>query len=243
MRGFQVEPGVVHVWRVSLADSATVPALRRLLSDEERARADRFVRPEHGRRFTITHGWKRRILAQYTGVDPRHLRFTEGRYGKPSLNGGGGGQSLHFNLSHSGTEALVAVARNPVGVDIEQWDPAIEHLDLAQRFFSPAEREALLALASDPAQVVAGFFACWSRKEAYLKATGYGISRGLHHFDVTLTPGLPARLLADRLDQQATSRWQLVEIEVPTGYSAALAAEAPLPRVFVQDAIEGRPGL
>jgi 4'-phosphopantetheinyl transferase len=229
-----LDHGVVHVWRVPLADPAAARALRPLLDDEERARADRFYREEHRVRFAVAHGWKRRILARYAGRPASSLRFVCGEHGKPSLAGDGAGD-LHFNLSHSGDLALVAVARTPVGVDVERWDAEVEHLELAERFFSPSERGALRALAEDADAVVAGFFAAWSRKEAYLKATGHGISRGLHHFDVTLAPGVQARLLADRLDPAATARWVMHALDVAPGYSAALVAAAPVAHVRVLD--------
>ena len=226
----------VHVWRVRLDDPAAARAMRALLSDDERARADRFFRDEHRVRYAVAHGWKRRILSRYVDVAPEALRFTAGVHGKPSLAGGAAASGVHFNLSHSADLALVAVARGgPVGVDVERWDAAVEHLELAERFFSPAERDALRALAADEASVVAGFFAAWSRKEAYIKATGHGITRGLDHFDVSLAPDTPC-LLADRLDPAATERWVLTAVPAAPGYSAALVATAPLDQVVVYDA-------
>lgn len=227
-------PGVVHVWRVPLADADAARALRPLLSDDERARADRFYREEHRLRFTVAHGWKRRILARYVRAGAEALRFDCGPHGKPAL--AGLPDAVHFNLSHSGDLALVAVAaEGPVGVDVERWDDEVEHLALAERFFSPTEREALRALAGDARAVVDGFFAAWSRKEAYLKATGDGITRGLHHFDVALAPGAPARLLADRRDPRATERWVMRALDVAPGYSAAVVAAAPLHDVLLLD--------
>ena len=228
-----LERGAVHVWRVPLDDARAAGSLRPVLNDEERARADRFFRDEHRTRFVIAHGWKRRILARYVGAPEAALRFVCGPHGKPAIVGQER-DGLHFNLSHSGDLALVAVARGgEVGVDVERWDAEVEHLELAERFFSPAERDALRALAGDPEAVVAGFFAAWSRKEAYLKATGHGITRGLHHFDVTLAPGVAPALLADRLDQAATARGTLRGVDVGAGYSAALVARAPLREVVV----------
>jgi 4'-phosphopantetheinyl transferase len=201
------------------------------LSAEEQARADRFFRDVHRRRFVIAHGALRRILADYLDVMPGVLEFVTGEHGKPALTPIAGPQpaAVEFNLSHSGDLALVAVTRaNPVGVDVEQWDEGVECLELAERFFSPNERRALRALAKAPNHVVAGFFAAWTRKEAYLKATGHGIVRGLHHFDVTLAPGEPARLVADRLDRDATERWTMTELAPAEGYSAALVVASPL---------------
>ena len=204
---------------------AAPPALRALLSDDERARMDRFLRPADRVRFGVAHGWLRRVLGAYLDMAPSALAFGAGEHGKPFLRDA----ALEFNLSHSGDLALVAVAAHgPVGVDVERWDHAVECLDLAERFFSAAELGALHALRDDAPRVVEGFFATWSRKEAYLKATGHGITRGLRHFDVPFAPGSAAALLADRLDADATGRWAIAELAPAPSYSGALVAAAPL---------------
>jgi 4'-phosphopantetheinyl transferase len=177
------------------------------------------------------HGALRVIIGGYVGADPASLDFVVGEHGKPALrrHDGMAASDIEFNLSHSADLALVAVARaRPVGVDLERWASDVEHLDLAERFFSPAERRALRALAPAPDLIASGFFAAWTRKEAYLKAIGYGISRGLHHFDVTLAPGERARLLADRLDETAIERWSMTDLDPAPGYSAALVVASPL---------------
>ena len=218
----------VHVWRVPLDDETRVESYWALLDDEERRRATRFVRDVHRRRFIAAHGALRTILAGYLDARPTALAFVNGEHGKPALRNVTGRPSVEFNLSHSDDLALVAVARaRAVGVDLERWSE-VEHLELAERFFSPGERDALRALAHAPHLVEAGFFAAWTRKEAYLKATGQGIARGLHHFDVALTPGEPARLLADRLDDAATARWSMIALEPAPGYSAALVVASPI---------------
>ena len=228
--------GEVHVWRVSLDVDAD--PLRPLLSPDERQRAARFHRDEHRRRYIAAHGALRLILGAYLDAEPAALAFELGEHGKPSLREplGAGGARVEFNLSHSAELALVAVARDqPVGVDVERW-AEVEHLELAERFFSRAERDALRALADVAEHLDAGFFAAWTRKEAYLKATGYGISHGLHHFDVTLAPGTEAALLADRLDATATQRWAMRAVLPADGYSGAVVAGAPLRDVLLLDA-------
>lgn len=219
----------VHVWRVALDDEARAASYWSLLSDEERARASRFVRDVHRRRFVVAHGALRLVLADYVDAEPTALEFIAGEHGKPALRQVAGRPAVEFNLSHSDDLALVAVAHaRPVGVDLERWSEGVEHLDLAERFFSAGERDALRALAHAPELVEEGFFAAWTRKEAYLKATGHGISRGLHHFDVALSPGEPARLLADRLDREATERWRMIALAPAPRYSAALVVASPL---------------
>ena len=224
---------MVHVWRVRL-DRQPAPSDWEVLSTDEDARARRFFAERHRRRFVVAHSELRRILARYAGIPPVALRFVTGEFGKPALDAGTSRTSLEFNLSHSHELALVAVSvGQPVGVDVERWDAEVEHLNLAERFFSPAERAALRYLEESPDKVVAGFFAAWSRKEAYLKASGHGITRGLHHFDVTLMPGEPARLVTDRLDTGAASRWMMAALDAAAGYSAALVAAAPVDEILL----------
>ena len=194
----------MHVWRIPLDDDARVESYRSLLSDEERRRAARFVRDLHRRRFIAAHGALRSILAGYVGTEPAALHFVSGEHGKPALRDPTGRPPVEFNLSHSDDLALVAVARaHAVGVDLERWSGGRGASGARRAVLLPGRTGALRALAHAPISIEAGFFAAWTRKEAYLKATGHGITRGLHHFDVALAPGDPARLIADRLDDDA----------------------------------------
>lgn len=230
-------PDSVHVWRVSLDAERGFDESWSLLSADEQARAQRFHREQHRQRFVLAHGALRRILGGYLGARPHSLAFVAGEHGKPALSLDEiGGAEVQFNLSHSGDLALVAVTQSsPVGVDVERWKTDMEHLAVAERFFSPAERAALQALGSHE-HVIHGFFAAWTRKEAYLKATGMGIAHGLHHFDVTLAPDQPVRLLADRLDSGATERFRMAALAPADGYSAALVVGAPVDRILLFDA-------
>ena len=220
----------VHVWRVPLDDEVGVEESWRLLSPEEHARAERLHDVVRRRRYVLAHGALRALLAAYLEAPPSAVAYVVGEHGKPSLAARDGmrGQ-VEFNLSHSEDIALVAVARGqPVGVDVQHWSDSVEHLRLAERFFSPQERVALRALSHEAEQVPGAFFAAWTRKEAYVKATGHGIARGLHHFDVTIAPGEHARLLADRLDPEAPARWSITALDPGPRYSAAVVAAAPL---------------
>ena len=227
--------GAVHVWRIRLDPPGELRDAWELLSDAERGRAARFVQEHHRRRFVWAHAALRRILAGYTARRARELEFTTGPQGKPALidPDGGSRRRLEFNLSHSGDLGLVALAwERPVGVDLERWEREMDHLELAKRFFSPAERASLQALASRRDDLVHGFFAAWSRKEAYLKARGEGVMRGLHHFDVSLAPGEPARLLADRLDA-AIDGWRMRSIVPDRGFSGAIVVADPFEELLL----------
>ena len=220
----------VHIWRIALDDARNINAHYHTLSAYEQQRAERFNYRQHGERYAIAHSMLRRILSGYTQQPAASLELITGPHGKPQFASSvtASHPEVHFNLSHSANLALVAVSTTgAVGIDVEWWRPRIQHLAVAERFFSVTERQSLLSLKSDD-EVAAGFFTAWSRKEAYLKATGFGISRGLHHFDVTLAPHAPAQILQDRLDASATERWAMANIEAAPSYSAALVATRPV---------------
>ena len=220
-----------HVWRIALDADNAIDSHFSDLSQHEQARARRFHLPLHARRYAVAHSMLRRILARYTGIAPRSIAFGATEFGKPFLSQLEQSDSrfVHFNLSHSADIALVAVsASGEVGVDVEFWRDNVRHLEVAERFFSVAERRALRALDGNVYDVTRGFFSGWSRKEAYIKATSLGISRGLDYFDVSIEPSAPASILADRRDDHAVTRWEMADVDVGAGYSAAIVATAPL---------------
>jgi 4'-phosphopantetheinyl transferase len=206
----------IHVWSISLADTGQVsPSLTRLLSAEEAARAARFIFERDRARFTVAHAALRDILATYTREDAATLRFLAAEKGKPYLVDH---PDLRFNLSHSGSWALVAIANGrDVGVDIEAIRGERPTVDIAERFFAPAEVRELLETPEDLR--TQAFFACWSRKEAYIKARGEGLHISLDSFEVSLGDTAILRKAEDR------DRWTLCSLEAPEGYKAALVAE------------------
>lgn len=224
-------PRAAHVWRVRLG-AGDEEEHRALLSADECARADSLAFAALRHDYVVAHGMLRRILAHYAGGTPASLTLSVAELGKPAL---AHAPDVHFNLSHSGQLALVAVARSDVGVDVERWSNRVEVAALASRVFSRVECQELETLATTD-DVREGFFAAWTRKEAYMKATGHGITRGFDHFDVTLRPGEQARLCADRLDDGATERWRMWSLDAGSGYSAALVAAAPVDEVLLFDA-------
>lgn len=213
-------PGEVHVARFALdAAPARIQALRAVLCDEERARADRFLFPQHRDRFTVGRGVLRQALAGSLGLSPASLRFVYGPQGKPALPDG----DLAFNLSHAAGLALLAVAGGrALGVDVEDAGRLVDHEGVGRRFFSPAEHAELMALPSE--QRGAGFFNAWTRKEAFIKAKGGGLSIPLDSFAVSLRPGEPARLLWTRDDPEEAARWTLLSLDAGAGFAAALIA-------------------
>lgn len=215
----------VDVWVVSLpAGMPQAQSLRPLLSDVEKQRAERFHRNSDGAGFIVAHAALRLILGRRLQADPGALLFETGSQGKPFLVRQPGAADIRFNLSHSGDKAAIAVTRGrDVGVDIEHLVPRRSDLAVAKRFFSPAEIAALSGLSK--AQRATGFFNCWTRKEAYIKARGEGLSIPLDSFDVSLAPGTPAALLASRFDPTDVDRWHFQDIPVGDEYVAAFAVE------------------
>jgi 4'-phosphopantetheinyl transferase len=215
----------VHVWRCSLdLPNRRRDALAAVLSPDELTRA---ARPysERGRHHAIVaRGFLRMVLARYSDVAADKLSLVYGDHGKPALAEGARYGDLRFNLSHSGDITILAVTRGrDVGVDVERLRPIPEYARIAARFFSPRENADLLSRwADDP---VRGFFTCWTRKEAYIKATGDGLSQPLDGFDVALAPDEPARLLRVEADACEVSRWSFDTFEPAPGYLGAVAAE------------------
>jgi 4'-phosphopantetheinyl transferase len=193
--------------------------LEATLSSDERQRAARFHFQADRERFISAHGCLRDILGRYLHCEPPLLDFSTDSYGKPALRA----HNLEFNLSHSGDFVLVAVTQNrKVGVDVERIRQGISSHVIAQQYFSKSEVAELQALPME--HRVSAFFICWTRKEAYIKAQGLGLSLPLESFDVSLTPNKPAVLRATRPDPEEASRWTLFSLEMDLQYAAAVAA-------------------
>ncbi|HYW11285.1 MAG TPA: 4'-phosphopantetheinyl transferase superfamily protein [Longimicrobium sp.] len=215
----------VHVWRASLRPASDALArVERHLSPDERARAARFRFAEHRTAFIAGRGAQREILARYTGLAPHALAYSETEYGKQSLAGAAASLDIRYNVSNSGDLALFAVVRGrEIGVDLEKVKPMPDGLDIAQRFFSAPENEIFASIHESMRDVA--FFNCWTRKEAYIKAVGQGLSMPLDRFDVAFAPGEPARLLRTRGDESEAARWSMLELHPGPGYIGALAVE------------------
>ncbi len=209
----------VHLWRATLKQTASeIQRFRETLSADEKTRAERFFFEKNREYFIIAHGVLRAILGGYLNRAPESLSFRHGSHGKPSLDGG----TIRFNMSHSHEIALYAVTRGrEVGIDIERIRFDVEVAEVAERFFSRREAAMIRAL---PAEVQRqAFFNCWTRKEAYIKARGEGLSLSLDQFDVSLVPGEPPAILGTRPEPSEAARWSLQELAAAPGYVSALA--------------------
>jgi 4'-phosphopantetheinyl transferase len=222
----------VHVWRVQVIDMVTSGGAHCThLSNAELDRANRYQFEKDRNRFIVSRCSLRKILSRYLDLPPAAIKFNHGEFGKPYIDMLPRGGGLSFNLSHSGEYILIAVGRNrEVGVDVEKIRPEIDLEGIARRFFSSSEVESLINL-EDELHLEA-FFRCWTRKEAYLKARGGGLSIPLDQFDVTLDPESPATLLATRDDPKLVSRWSLTNINLTEDYLSALAVEGSPTKIF-----------
>jgi len=219
--------GEVHVWSCDLhhmpADGAA------WLDAGERQRAQRLQHDVHRRRFIAAHAWMRRILGLYLRQPPQSLRWATGPLGKPALASAAPIAALHFNLSHTEDKALLAVSRTAaVGIDIEAIRPCVADAALRCAVLTASEHEALLRLPGTEHD--AAFYRCWTRKEAWLKALGLGLSIEPCTLHVGLAaacqrvrwPGMPHALT-------------LTALPAPAGHAAALAVEGGLRRVVQFD--------
>lgn len=191
-----------------------------LLSAAERARAERFKLPARLAEFVKTRALLRWVLGGCGGCDPRQFEIEDGG-GAPRLTGNTTG--LHFNVSHSAGQALVAVGRDPLGIDIEQVRYDIDGLSIALACYHPEERAHVVH--ADGAARIETFFEIWTRKEAYLKATGTGLSAELTSFSTVAEGGRVAT------DDTSRGLWHVQPIAAAPGYKAALATRGAHPRL------------
>ena len=215
----------IHVWAAFVDQPPTfVSRMLRVLSSDERARAERFHFPRDRHRYIIARGFLRAILGRYLNIDPADVSISYLPSGKPVLAPEWSGDQLLFNLSHSHELALCAVGRGRrLGIDVEYVRAELAAERIAERFFSPGEVTTLRALPQS-CQAEA-YFACWTRKEAYIKARGEGLQIPLNQFEVVVAPGQPAAVLHDEVDPQAKSRWSLQSLDLGPRYAAALTVE------------------
>ena len=214
-----------HVWLTELnLRPSLLENLKDALSTDELARANRFHFEKDRRHFIAARGLLRVILGRYLNLEPQRLKFSYATHGKPKIMNEMEYDYLKFNLSHSHGLALYAVSLGrEIGIDIERFRTNLSFEKIAKRFFSPLEFQMLSALS--PSERIEGFFNCWTRKEAYIKAIGEGLSIPLDQFDVTLNPRDEAKIISIKGDSTLASCWSLYPLTPAAGYAGALAVE------------------
>jgi len=217
----------ISIWSVGLEwPESDVNAAAEILSSDEQERAKRFHRVSDRKHFIVARAALRLVLTRYLNVDPRQISFDQNAFGKPRLTGTYY-PDLRFNLAHSSGLALYVIANGrEVGVDLERIEPRFATMDLARSLFALEEVAAMSTLSNE--DFVAGFYRCWTRKEAYVKAKGLGLSLPLKSFVVSVAPPNETPLLvADRNETGEQTRWVLVDVIVGAGFAASLAIESP----------------
>jgi 4'-phosphopantetheinyl transferase len=226
-------PNEVHVWRANL-ELPWSWTFDEALSLDDRARADRFRFESDRRRFCTARASLRLILGRYLKTKPGRLQLDVGKCGKPYFADEKASMGLRFNLSHSNRLALIAITRNrEVGVDVEFVRPDFVTNDVAEHFFSRAEAEQFSKMPSELR--TQSFFNCWTRKEAYIKARGEGLSCPLDQFDVSFSPKAPPMILDTRIEGDDGERWSLEELHPEPGYTASLAVDGTISRLVLWD--------
>jgi 4'-phosphopantetheinyl transferase len=215
----------VHLWVVPLVISAEKSSyFKSILSLDEQERAGRFRKIGDAHRYIAARGSLRSLLGAYLTIEPDRLQFAYDALGKPRLAGEEPLASMSFSVSHSEDLALFGFARALTnGVDLERIRPDIDFEDLAARYFSPSEFQKLRALPAD--QQREAFYCGWTRKEAYLKARGEGLSFPLDRVEVSLTPDEPAMILKASGDRGVSRRWIVQHLPPAPGYIGAAAVE------------------
>ena len=217
-----------HIWRADLeVDEYIQTSFLKLLSPDEKNRAQKFRFAKDSRNFIVARGILRSLIGKYLEINPAEISFQYNKFGKPGI---AYNNSLQFNISHSKNIALFAFTKRfNIGIDVEFVNPNIEVKDIASNFFSTNEITNLLAL-PDKDQAL-GFFNCWTRKEAFIKAVGEGLSFPLDKFEVSLEPGKPAKLLATHWEPEAVSKWSIYSMSPGANLVGSLAIEGVIEQV------------
>lgn len=217
---YRLEGRDVHLWATQMEAADDGARFLAWLSPEECARADRFKFAEHRADFIVSHGVLRMLLARYANLLPGDIRYSYGPNGKPAA--AVPVRSVQFNMSHSGKMAVYALTNGcEIGVDVERIRPVADMDEIAARFFSADEAHELRETVD--ADRTQAFFRCWTRKEAYIKAVGDGLSLPLDQFRVTLKADEPARLLGLGGDPAAAGLWSMHDFAPVAGYVGAVA--------------------
>lgn len=221
----------VDIWKIPLdAAKYDLSACFTALDAKEQARAQRFVFEHIRQRFIMSHYALRKILGDYLALKPEAIHYEFSQRNKPFVADAQNPNDLQFNLSHSQDFAIVGITHNvSIGVDVEYREKTLDYLALAQRFFAKEEIESLLQL--EPSEQRQGFFNCWTRKEAFIKAIGQGLHYSLKKFAVSLTPGQPAHIIRIEPELANGNQWTLCGFEPQSDYVAAFACQQTVDNV------------
>jgi 4'-phosphopantetheinyl transferase len=221
----ELNPGDIHVWRLSLrSPDGNFQPFTETLDASERERGSRFLFEKHRERFVVGRAHVRELLAKYVGCEPNEFEYAYDNLGKPRFKDDSLSQRIQFNFSNSADLGLLAVTlQTELGVDLEKIRPMSDMMGMAKRYFADSETEQLFRLPES--QRPDAFFRCWTRKEAYLKAVGKGLTFPLRDVEVTLLADDPCMIRNINSEADDANRWSLVHIPPCVGYHGALAIQ------------------
>jgi 4'-phosphopantetheinyl transferase len=217
----------ISLWKADLDWSySDAVVASEILSADERERAAAFHQYLDQTRFVVARATLRLILGRYLEISPEKIRFAYNAFGKPTLDEAQADLDLRFNVAHSNGVALYAFALGrDIGVDLELIRPDFASMEIAQRTFARSETESLSVLQGD--DFVDAFYRCWTRKEAYAKATGLGLSLPLDTFSVSVDPVPDQQVRLQSAHDVVDDRWRLMDVSVGDTFAAALCFETP----------------
>lgn len=219
---YKINDRQIHIWLIDINNYLNSD-FTAYLDDQESARMHRFKFAKDRDCFIGSHAALRILLGKYCNCAPRAIAYKYTTYNKPILTKN---HPIQFNLSHSRNQAIIAVTKkHPIGIDIEYMQEKEILIDLAKRFFSSKEYDEYKKLSAS--QKVLGFYNCWTRKEAVVKALGIGITYPLKSFSVNLTPETRAKILSIQNNQDNITQWQLFGFMPKDNYCAAIAWRGP----------------
>jgi 4'-phosphopantetheinyl transferase len=216
------------IWTSLVSDDQEIALLNKYLSVEENNQANRFATAQLRQRYIKTRGYLRLLLARYLTTTPESIEFTYNSYGKPSI----AWSSLQFNLSHSDQVVVYAFTRvGDIGIDIEKIKPIDNYLEIAKKFLHPQEHLAIASMTNNNDRL-RGFYHCWSRKEAIIKAKGLGLAHSLSSFAVSISPHDTTYEIATTA--QETCNWSLINLTILPEYASALAVTEKIDLVNIK---------
>jgi len=219
----------VDIWKICLkASDSQLSDYWQILSTEEKDRALQFYFKKETNAFIVSRAMLKTLCANYLYLKPQEIQLSYGEFGKPYLKA----SNLDFNISHSAGQALMAfTSGSEIGIDIEKLNPDIEIEKLVKRFFSINEAKTVLAL--ERSQRVTAFFKCWTRKEAFIKAVGKGLSFPLDQFDVTIHEEV--KFLSINGDENLAEEWSLVSFAPEKNFTAAFSMKNKIKEINFYD--------
>ena len=219
----ELHEDTIHIWNISFeVNDNELQSYFKLLSEDEKERANRFRFFKDKKCFVVTRGALRLISSHYLNKEPEDIIFEYEDYGKPKFKHS---TNLNFNVSHSGNRAVIGFVYNhTIGIDIEKVKNDFDTFEIAANFFSKAEIDALSNIPK--AEQYLAFYRCWTRKEAFIKAKGSGLSFPLDTFSVSLDSDIEASLLYTQWDELEKDTWKLISFIPKEGYIAALITDS-----------------